>query len=259
MAMKFKKVHKVNLRNDAHFQFHTEFKDLLGKSQATEVSQLAPLWSKYQELYGIEDEGLKKIRKSHITQQIQDADKARDDLFTGMAEQNKSLLRHFEAAKREAAERLQIVFNTYGNVATKSLNEETSAIYNLLQDLRGDKYLAYTTAAGLLDWANELETRNAAFEALIKQRDTETSEKSDVNLKDARASLDAVYDEMTDIIEAHILLGTDSKAVLEAVITTFNPTIERYIKLLNARRKRPNPDSPDGDDGPDEESTGGSL
>jgi hypothetical protein len=85
MAAKFKKIHKVNLRNDAHFQFHTEFKDQLGKSsQVTEVSQIAPLWSKYQELYNIEDEGLKKIRKSALTDKIQEADRARDNAFTGI-------------------------------------------------------------------------------------------------------------------------------------------------------------------------------
>jgi hypothetical protein len=239
MAAKFKKVDKKSLRNDAHFQFHTEFKDLLGKLPlATEVLQILPLWAKYMELYNIEDEGLKKIRKSALTDKIQEADRARDNAFTGMVEQNKSLLRHFEVAKREAAERLQIVFNTYGNVAIKSLNEETSAIYNLLQDLRSPKYLPDTTAAGLVDWATELETRNTAFDTLIKQRDTETSEKSDVNLKEARANLDSAYDEIADIMEAHILLGTDSKAVLEGVIAAFNPTIERYIKLLNARRSK---------------------
>jgi hypothetical protein len=129
MALKFKKINKLQLRSDAHFQFQTEFKDLLSKtSQATEITQITPLWAKYQELYKIEDEGIKKIRKSAITNQIQEADKARDEIFTGMAEQNKSLLKHFETAKRQAAERLQIVFNTYGNVAVKSLNEETSAI-----------------------------------------------------------------------------------------------------------------------------------
>ena len=236
MAAKFKKINKLQLRSDAHFQFHTEFKDLFGKtSAATAVTQIAPLWAKYQELYNTEDEGLKKIRKSAITEQIQAADKARDDIFTGMAEQNKSLLKHFDTAKREAAGRLQIVFNTYGNVAVKSINEETSAIYNFLQDLRSDKYKADTAAAGLTDWANELEIRNKAFDTLVKQRDIETSGKTDVNLKEARGNLDVAYDEIADIIEAHILLGTDGKAVLEPVIVAFNPVIDRYIKLLNAR------------------------
>jgi hypothetical protein len=85
MAAKFRKIHKFHLRNDAHFQFHTEFKDLLGKLPlATEVLQILPLWAKYMELYNIEDEGLKKIRKSALTDKIQEADRARDNAFTGI-------------------------------------------------------------------------------------------------------------------------------------------------------------------------------
>src|SRR5215471_5947235 len=131
MAAKFKKINKLQLCNDAHFQFHTEFRDTLAAApQATQVSQIAPLWAKYQAFHAAEDEGLKKIRKSAITAQIQEADKSRDDIFAGMAEQCKSRLKHLDTAKREAAERLKIVFDTYGNIAEKSLNEETSAVYN---------------------------------------------------------------------------------------------------------------------------------
>ena len=239
MAVKFKRINKVQLRNDAHFQFHTEFKDALGKmTQATATGQIAPQWAKYQELYAIEDEGLKKIRKSHLTEQIQNADKARDEIFLGMVEQNRSLLKHFDSAKREAANRLQIVFNTYGNVATKSLNEETSAIYNLLQDLRSAKYQADTATAGLTEWATELQTRNTAFDTLVKQRDTETADKTDINLKEARAKLDEVYDTITELAEAYILLQTAEEATLTPLVTAFNPVIDRYIRLLNGRKGR---------------------
>jgi hypothetical protein len=85
MTIKFKKISKLLLRNDAHFQFHTEFKDQPGKTAAaTEVTQIVPLWSKFQELYNIEDDGLKKIRKSALTDKIQEADRARDNAFTGI-------------------------------------------------------------------------------------------------------------------------------------------------------------------------------
>ncbi|MDR2910270.1 MAG: DUF6261 family protein [Bacteroidales bacterium] len=45
--------------------------------------------------------------------------------------------KHFTESVRTAARRLQIVFDTYGNVAAKTLNEETSAITNLIQELAG--------------------------------------------------------------------------------------------------------------------------
>jgi hypothetical protein len=44
MATKFRKIYMHQLRNDAHFQLHTEFKDQLGKTAAaTEVTQIATI------------------------------------------------------------------------------------------------------------------------------------------------------------------------------------------------------------------------
>ncbi|MCL2282366.1 MAG: DUF6261 family protein [Fibromonadales bacterium] len=238
MATKFKKINKIQLRNDAHFQFHTEFKTLyMAKLFEDTAPASLKLLDKYLSSYADEDTALKKIRKSHLTEQIQAADKVRDDVFSGMAEQNSALLKHYDTAKREAANRLQIVFNTYGNVARKSLNEETSAIYNLLQDLRSPKYQADTTAVGLTEWATELETRNKALEALVRERDSETDSKTDIVLKEARNALDDVYNELTERAEAFALVGTNP-APYVALIEAFNVVVDRFNRLLNGSGKR---------------------
>jgi len=73
-----------------------------------------------------------KINKSSITEQLQEADKARDNIWKGLVETNTTALRHFNKEVQEArAKRLKIVFDTYGNIAIKSLNEQISAIYNI--------------------------------------------------------------------------------------------------------------------------------
>jgi hypothetical protein len=204
------------------------------------------LLDKYLSSYADEDTALKKIRKSHLTEQIQAADKVRDDVFSGMAEQNSALLKHYDTAKREAANRLQIVFNTYGNVARKSLNEETSAIYNLLQDLRSPKYQADTTAVGLTEWATELEARNKALEALVRERDSETDSKTDIVLKEARNALDDVYNEITERAEAYALVGTNP-APYKALIEAFNVVVDRFNRLLNGGKKSGKPEQGGGD------------
>ena len=253
MAVKFKKVKKVLLRNDAHFQFHTEFRDAVVRNGSVRtVPQVSPLWAKYLAAYTREDEGIKRIRKSALTERILTADRLRDDAFSGMAEQVNAHLKHFSAPKRSAAERLKILFATYGNVAAKSLSEETSAIYNLLQDLNGDKYLSDTESAGLLDWAAELGRLNKAFDALIKERDAETAEsKQEFTLKAVRAELDGIYDNIVEVGEAHILLATESAGAFKALADAFNPVVDRYIKLLNSRRGRR------GTGGDDEDGEGG--
>jgi uncharacterized protein YegL len=94
-----------------------------------------------------------------------------------MVEVNNGMCKHFSKHIAESAHKVKIVLDTYGNVARKTLNEETSAIYNLVQDLRSDKYGNETRDASLMTWVDELEKRNKAFEALVKERFDETAHK----------------------------------------------------------------------------------
>jgi len=153
--MKINKINLANLRNDAHFQFHTEFRDLV-TTHGSAALKIKPLFDSYLLLYEREDEALKKIVKSELTAKMHEADRARDDIFRSITEINAAYLRHFDPQVSDAAKRLKIVFDTYGNVADKPLNEETSAIYNILQELKGSR-AADAAAVGIAAWVAELE------------------------------------------------------------------------------------------------------
>jgi len=73
--MSIKQYNPQGLRNDAHFQFHTAFRDLVAK-RSPQALKIAPLWGSYLTHYALEDEALKKIIKSDLTRQIQEADAA---------------------------------------------------------------------------------------------------------------------------------------------------------------------------------------
>ena len=223
--LKIDKMHLAHLRNDAHFQFHTEFRDLVVQHNP-ETLKISPQFEAYQPLYAREDEALKKIVKSEFTAKIHEADKARDEIYLGMAETNTAALRHFDPDVRQAASRLKIIFDTYGNVTNKPLNEETSAIYNILQELKG-KYAADAESVGLTLWVTELETRNLAFEALVKERFDETAARTtDIVMKQARAQLDEVYKTIVERINA--LAVVEGVTAYEAFIKTLNAVIAKY-------------------------------
>jgi len=78
--MKINKISLRYLRNDTHFQFHTEFKDLAQKHDP-QALKVKPQYDAYLPLYDKVDLALKKINKSAITEKIQDADKARDEIW----------------------------------------------------------------------------------------------------------------------------------------------------------------------------------
>lgn len=231
--MKISKIDLNNLRNDAHFQFHTEFRDLAEKHGA-ETLKAKPQFDAYLPLYGKTDEALKKIVKSEFTAKIHEADRARDEVFAGMAEINSGMCKHFVKNTAEAAQRLKIIFDTYGNIAKKTLNEETSAIYNFLQELRSDKYAGDTADAGLTAWADELENRNTALELLMRKRFDETAHRSDVVLKEARAELDKAYHSITERIDA--LAIVEGSADYETFIKTLNAVIAKYAVKLRRHR-----------------------
>jgi hypothetical protein len=232
--MKIDKTYNYNMRNDAHFQFHTEFRDLVEKHGAGEL-KIKPQFDAYLPLYEREDTALKKISRSAITAQIQEADKARNDIYAGMVGTTAAATKHFSEDVRKAASQLKIVFDTYGNAARKSLIEETSAIYNLLQDL-SDKYAGDVAALGIGAWAAELETRNKAFETLMKERFDETAARTDIVLKEARMEADAAYLAMRDRLNALALI--EGAAAYEPFIKALNAVIAKFNAATHHRGHR---------------------
>ncbi len=232
--MKIETIHLNNLRNNEHFQLQTEFHKLVTES-TPQALKIELAFAAYLPLYAKEDEALVKITKSAFSADIEEADRRRDQLFRGMADANLSALNHFKPEVSAAARRLQIVFDTYGNVAAKPLNEETSALNNLLQDLRTG-YAAEVEQVGLGDWARELLAANAAFEDLVHRRYGETSQRSDLVLKEVRMQVDAAYNAIAERVNALMLL--EGSPTHKEFIRRLNAVVEKYKNLLAQRRGR---------------------
>ena len=232
--MKIKKIDTSRLRNDEHFQFSTEFRDAVVRFGAAAL-KIEAQFAAYLPLYNQEDEALKKIMKSAITAEIQAADRYRDNIFRGMVDANKSALNHFRPEVQAAAKRLKIVFDTYGNLAQKPLNEQTSGVYNLLQDLDG-KYAADAEMVQLNDWMAELQAANEAFDRLMKDRYEESAMKTDLVLKEVRLQVDAACRTITERIEA--LVVVEGAAAYSDFIRYMNTVIDKYAAILARRTKK---------------------
>jgi hypothetical protein len=207
--MKIKQIDLTRVHNDEHFQFCTDFINLVN---AVGVSRLKvqKLFDAFLPLYRQEDEALKKITKSALTSKIEKADRARDTVFRGMVDANRAALNHFTAGVAEAAERLQIVFDTYGNLAKKSHMEETSAVTNLLAELM-QNHQANMSLVGLNVWAEELDKRNAVVQTLMNTRADENAGRTSLVLKEVRARVDDAYQALVTRIDALALLDGDSE------------------------------------------------
>ena len=124
------------MRNAEHFQYMTEFKDLFAIFTPPAL-KIVKFFVIFMELFKKEDECLIVLQKSEYTEQMSDEDLRRDSILRILRALINAALLHTGATVKAAANRLDILFNTYGNLAQKPNDEETSGIYNLTQELEG--------------------------------------------------------------------------------------------------------------------------
>ena len=228
------RIKHVELSNGEHFQFHTEIISLFDGNTDTDgetfiVNKVQALFTEYKNLFANQDLAYKEIRKSALTEEIQLADKNRDMIFRGMVETNNALLCHFDTNMQNAAKRLKIVFDTYGNLAIKSYAAESAGITNLIQELNNN-YPADIALTRINTWTTQLAAANNAFINLVKDRDDKTAEKCDFNLKECRYAVDNAYRKLIVRIEA--LVEIEGETNYAAFIKRLNVIIKRYRDMV---------------------------
>jgi hypothetical protein len=233
--MKIKKIVFLYLRNDEHFQFCTDFINLVNSVGAAKL-KVQTQFKAFVDLNREEDEALKKITKSALTEKIAEADHARDEVFRGLTEANRAALNHFTPAVREAAKRLQIVFDTYGNVARKPVAEESSALYNLIHEVTGHHADDMETL-NLGGWIVELDRLNNAVQELMSERYDENASRTSLVLKEVRAREDEAYRTITERIDALRIVEGDEIEVdpdqNDGAVSIPTPWAD-FIRRLNA-------------------------
>ena len=235
MSLSIKKINNTQLRNNEHFQFHTEFYDLVRVENPATLNILDQ-FDDFDTHYWNEDKALQKISKNATTEQITNYDKDyRDPTFRGLVATNKAALNHFDPEVVMAAKRLKIVFDTFGDVAKLSFNEETSAIYNLVQELNKN-YAADLQKVGLTQWVATLDAQNKEFEALVKSRNDENAAKTELKMKEMRIETDKSYNVIVVRINASIVL--EGEDVYASFVKKLNTFIDKYNTTIAQRRGR---------------------
>ncbi|MDR1865525.1 MAG: DUF6261 family protein [Bacteroidales bacterium] len=220
-------------RNEEWFQLFTEFHDLVVKYNPSALN-IAELWVTFLILYADADTAMEIIRKSADTVLMLEADHVRDRTFRGFSDAVKSARNHFDPQKRAAAEQLTILFDHFGNLAQKAPNEETAGIYNLLQELNG-AYADRVALLSLTDWTAQLAADNAAYEALVKNRNTEVASRSKLQMKNIRREVQDVYYKIVERIEATMTLNSEAPPFTDFV-NELNAFLKRYADTLAQRR-----------------------
>jgi hypothetical protein len=230
--MKISRIKLTGMRNEEWFNFFTEFKTFVEQESSPKALDIEALFATFLVLYAQADKALEVLRKSSYTAEIVQLDGVRDGTYRGLTETVRAGLHHYSAPVREAAEKLEVIIDRYGNLSAKPYNEETAGIYNLLQDLRAK--VNEVSILNLSGWLNELEANSQAFETAILARNAEEAgHVADVNMLEIRRQTDRCYLDIVERLEALMLIQGD--AAFAGFVNKLNANIARYKNVLSRR------------------------
>ncbi|MDR3133738.1 MAG: DUF6261 family protein [Prevotellaceae bacterium] len=235
-----------NLRNETHVEFHTGFNALVLKYTA-ETLGIKPLYDLYLPLYNEEVDTLDVIRKSELTAEIDAQDQLRDQLYRGFADTVKGNLNHFDPVKRQAAEKLEVILEHYGNIAAKTLYDETAAIEDLHRELLKQENFLQVATLGLGEWLGQLVQASRNLEGLLLNRVDEIAKRPDINMRSIRKEVDTVFRNILDLLEVQVRVnGPDTN---KAFLAELNAWMTTYKDILaqEAGRRHPVHDLAAGD------------
>jgi paraquat-inducible protein B len=218
-----------NLRNETHVELHTSVDSLIMQYTPEELG-IKALYDVYKPLFEDEVTALDVIRRSELTAQIAALDQERDRLFRGLADSVKSNLNHFDAAKRTAAQKIEVVLERYGNIAAKTLDDETAAIEDLYRELQKTENAACVATLDLTMWLSKLVETSRSLENLMMQRYEEVSKRPNIHMRSTRKEVDKAFRGILDLLEA--LVRVKGSNTNKDFIAELNAIMERYKNIL---------------------------
>ena len=216
---------KLNrLRNEIHFQFCTDFKNLVVKfnPMLLRIDSQFNLFSLY---YEQASQCLKLILQHETAERLNSADQRREVAFRRLCDSLGTSLDHFQPSVVESANKLKLLLKWYNDLPKKSFDEETAAIGNLLDELRG-KFALEVSTTGIAAWVDELDFHHRRFIYLMEECRKSSTGKTGLRIKNLRGEMDRLYLTMTERINALMLVENNS--FYEQFICDLNSHIGRY-------------------------------
>jgi hypothetical protein len=204
---KIKTFYFGHLRNEAHYEYHFQFKGLLDDVPAVK-SVVEQDYPPYNAALTVEGSLLDAMRKSDYTEEIAEADHRVDRCITGMNAAIATGMHHFNPEVVKAAKSLYNRFNAFGNIRKKSYEEESAAVIVLLNDLGSAEYVAKVALVGLTPWVAELAAAEEEFDRLFVLRAKEGASKPQGRMSGARRDTELTYHPIVGRVNAYVYMAS---------------------------------------------------
>ena len=219
-------------KNIRHLSWMKRFLERLLQIANTPV-RLANVINVLQGAVGNEDQAYLIITKSDLTAPIEEADKARDNTYSGLTSALDFMKRLGTPEQQQAAERV-IERVTYHKVNIGDRYEdESEKMAQVVQDLKGGSLATDIATLNLTATVNLLEQQNQQVISLMKQRQNDRSTLESNAMAKARAVTDAAYEDVVMVLNAfEITEHNGQSSPYDEVIRIINSDINYYSQYV---------------------------
>jgi hypothetical protein len=222
--------------NERWYYFFVEFLRIATRWTPEKLG-IAALYAAFVAMVATADRLLEQVSKSWLTGKIKTADGERDECINGFRAAVKALLKSANKDKREAAERMNITLDGYGDVARRDYAAESGLVLNLLQDMNG-KHAKDVAVTELGEWITDMERFNTTVMTLVDERYAEKVDKPAEKLAEVRRETDHSFGNILTVIEGVMLTTPDHG--LEEFVKELNVLIVHYRTLAAQDKGRRN-------------------
>ena len=196
-------------------------------------ARLADAINALQAAVGGEDQAYLIITKSDLTAPIEEADKARDNTYSGISSMLDALSRLGTADQQQAASRVAERVAYHKVSINDRYEDESEKITQLVQDFKAGSLAADIATLGLTATVNQLEQQNQQVISLMKQRQTDRSAVESNAMGKARLVTDAAYEDVVLVLNAFAITEYNGQSSpYDETIRIINSDINYYSQYV---------------------------
>ena len=229
----FLRPNKASLKNAQHYELIDAFITVL-VAAGFSAAKIVALVSQLRTVFSEEDRWYMVARASEIIAQREAADKKRDNFYSRLFAIIRAWAGSGMAGLDAAATAVIKPFNLYKVKTGAQIDEESGQLDNLITDLSTTEMQAHLSTLGVTWLYQQMVAAHQETKSYRLEQGQEESEKVAGALRKARQACDAVYDELTYLIEAFAKTA-DDPAPYEAFIRKWNGTLKIYQDMLDRK------------------------
>lgn len=248
--MKVKSLGLARLHAASHVEFMQSAYQLTYTDPPLAIPALGELLPQWLAEITVENDLIRRQRASAYTPVVKEADKERDSVMYELFYSVEAGLKSTDAAKKQAAQSLEIIIRPYRKDAYDQMTDQTQDIDGMVAALGADSAAGLVDALTLGPILQRLRQANNRFKTAYASRVAETETRaavSSVKTPEQRRIVDAQYRQATDLLEAgSLMLATADRTPVEKAISALNALIDQYkLVIANQAKTRSNDDKID--------------